>query len=70
MSLRGDEEKSSLKRLHKTEVVQEARAAVRPFLGRRETNRQVCLTNALEFGSSFWNRYKLLAFAVLAREGL
>ena len=36
--------KSSLKRLHKTEVVQEARMMRHSFLGRRKTNRQVCLT--------------------------
>ena len=32
------------KDLHKTEVVQEARMIKRSFLGRRKTNRQVCLT--------------------------
>ena len=32
------------KDLHKTEVVQEARMMKHSFLGRRKTNRQVCLT--------------------------
>ena len=32
-----------MKRLHKTEVVQEARMMKHSFLGRRKTNRQVCL---------------------------
>ena len=41
---RANKERVLWKDLHKTEVVQEARMMKHSFLGRRKTNRQVCLT--------------------------